>query len=220
MVSKMKSLARKFLTEEEQKKITETVQRMEKKTSGEIVPMVASCSHDYPVSKAIGACFLTVPLSLLFTSFTGSYLWLGPQNMWLFLIYASLCFFPTYKLIGSNPALKRLFLLAGQVEEEVGEAAVSAFFKEGLYKTRQENGILLFISVLEKKVWILGDRGINERIPQAEWQDIINELSEGIRDNQQCEAICKAITRVGNVLCQHFPIQEDDQDELHNIIIQ
>lgn len=219
MVKEMKNLSREFLTKEEQQKVTETVQRMEKLTSGEIVPMVVSTSHDYPVAKAIGACLLTLPVSLLLTSFTGSYLWLGPQNMWLFLIYSSLFYFPLYKLVGSNPPFKRLFLLARQVEEEVEEAAVSAFFNEGLYRTRQENGILIFISVLEKKVWVLGDRGINERVPQNEWQDIINELSEGIRDDQQCEAICRAITRVGNVLRHHFPIQEDDHDELHNIII-
>lgn len=215
----MKKLSEKFLTEEEQIRITETVQRMEKLTSGEIVPMVVSTSHDYPVAKAIGACLLTLPLALLLTSLTGSYLWLGPQNMWLFLLYSSILYFPLYKLVGSNPPVKRLFLLAGQVEEEVEEAAVSAFFNEGLYRTRQENGILIFISVLEKKVWVLGDRGINERVGQDEWQDIINELSEGIRDDQQCEAICRAITRVGNVLRHHFPIQEDDHDELHNIII-
>ncbi|WP_163337639.1 TPM domain-containing protein [Desulfopila sp. IMCC35008] len=215
----MKNLAKKFLTEEEQQKITETVQRMEKLTSGEIVPMVVSTSHDYPVAKAIGAGLLTLPLALLLTSITGSYLWLGPQNMWLFLAYASIFYFPLYKLVGSNPPIMRLFLLARQVEEEVEEAAVSAFYNEGLYRTRQENGILVFISVLEKKVWVLGDRGINERVGPNEWQDIIKELSEGIRDDQQCEAICRSITRIGNVLRHHFPIQEDDHDELHNIII-
>ena len=45
-------------------------------------------------------------------------------------------------------------------DEEVQEAVLTAFFKEELYRTRDETGILIFISVFEHKVWVLADRGI------------------------------------------------------------
>lgn len=215
----MKNLSKKFLNEQEQHRVTETVQRLEKLTSGEIVPMVVTQSHNYPMAKTIGATLVTLPLSLLLTSFTGAFLWLGSQNMWLFLAWFTLLFFPFYRLIATIPALKRLFLLSAQVEDEVEEAAVRAFYDEGLYKTREENGVLVYVSVLEKKVWVLGDRGVNKRIAPQEWQDISNELAQGIKDGQQCEALCRAVTRIGNVLHQYFPIREDDHDELNNIII-
>lgn len=215
----MQTLAERFLTVEEQKRVTKTVQRMEKQTSGEIVPMVVSESHSYPMAAAAGGTLLSLPLALLLTSFTGSYLWLGSQNMWLLLVFFSLLYFPLRLLVASIPWLKRIFLLSGQVDEEVQEAATTAFFAEGLFRTRDENGILLFVSVLEKKVWILGDRGINEKIHPSEWQDIIAELTEGIQKGQHCQALCTAVTHVGNVLREHFPIREGDHDELHNIII-
>lgn len=215
----MTTLAEKFLTESEQRKITRTVQSAEKLTSGEIVPMVVSASHNYPMASATGGAILTLPLALLLTSLAGSYLWLGPQNMWLFLIFFSLLYFPLKRIVSKNLFLKRFFLLASQVEEEVEEAAITSFFAEGLYKTRQENGILIFVSVLERKAWILGDKGINAKVDPTEWQDIIDEVTEGIKTGQHCAALCQAVSRVGNVLRHHFPIEDDDHDELHNIII-
>lgn len=215
----MKDLSIQFLTQEDQQRVTEAVQRAEKQTSGEIVPMVVSASHNYPMASAIGSVFISLPLSLLLTSVTGSLLWLGPQNMWILLIYWTLLFFPMYYLVDNTPFLKRLFLLKSQVAEEVEEGAVTSFYSERLYQTRDENGILIFVSVLEKKVWILGGRGIYEKIDPDQWPDIIDELSAGIRENNQCDALCRAVDRVGTVLVEHFPIREDDKDELHNIII-
>lgn len=181
--------------------------------------MVVSASHTYPMASAIGGAFFAIPLALLLTAFTGEHLWLGSQNMWLFLIYLTFLFYPFHYLVDRSTFLKRLFLLRNQVEEEVQEAAITSFYGEGLYRTRDENGILLFVSILEKKVWILGDRGINEKVREHEWQEIIEALSAGIRSHRQCEALCQAVDRVGKVLHHHFPIREDDRDELHNIII-
>jgi len=94
-----------------------------------------------------------------------------------------------------------------------------SFFTEKLYKTKAENGILLYISVLEQRVWVLGDRGINEKIDRQRWQDIVSLVTDGVKNKQQCEAICAAITRIGEILEQQFPIEPDDKNELHNLII-
>ncbi len=216
---KMKKLTQQFLTAKEQQKVTEAVHHAEEMTSGEIVPMIVSASHGYPVSAGIGGIFLTLPLSLFLTHLTGSYLWLGPQNMWLFLIFSSLLYFPLFKLVDSSIRLKRLFLLNNQVMEEVEEAAITSFFQEGLYKTESENGILIFVSVLEKRVWILADRGIDTMIDQQQWQQIADKLSRGIKAGNQCAALCDAVSEVGEILSEHFPIGENDRNELHNLII-
>jgi putative membrane protein len=115
--------------------------------------------------------------------------------------------------------LKRLFLSRRQVEAEVEEAAITSFFTERLYKTKDENGILLFISVLERKAWILADGGINARIDPGQWQSIIDLITRGIKDKNQCEALCEAIVQIGELLKSHFPIQENDINELHNLIV-
>jgi putative membrane protein len=215
----MQSLAAKFLTYSEQQTITEAVQKAEKQTSGEIVPMIVSASHDYPLAAATGATLISLPLALLLTSFFGSALWLGSQNMYLFLAFFALLYLPIRAVVNRIPAIKRIFLSNRQVDEEVEEAAITSFYGEKLYRTRHENGILLFVSVLERRVWILGDAGINEKIYPDQWQEIVEKLTKGIRDGHQCEALCQSVTCVGDILKKHFPIQEDDSNELHNIII-
>jgi putative membrane protein len=171
------------------------------------------------MAAARGGVLLALPVALAATTLLGSHLWLGDQNMYLFAAFFTLFYLPFRLLVNRLPRLKQLFLSGREVEEEVEEAAITAFYGEGLYRTRQENGILLFVSVLERKVWILGDRGINDRIDPGQWDAIVDELSNGIKNGHQGEALCRAVGRVGEMLRTHFPYQRNDTDELHNLII-
>lgn len=215
----METLAQRFLTEAERRRISEATRQAESLTSGEIVPMVVSASHDYPLAAIVGAVVVALPPALILTPFITAPLWLGHHEMWIFLALFCLFALPAQALVKRTPALKRWFLSADQVDEEVREAAVTAFFEEKLYRTRQENGILIFISVLEHRVWVLADSGINRRIGQDQWQEIVDHITAGIKRKRQGEAIGEAIGRVGAILQEHFPITADDPNELHDLII-
>jgi putative membrane protein len=215
----MRRLAESFLTALEQQRVNEAVQHAERQTSGEIVPMVVSASHHYPLAAASGGVFLALPLALMLTSLLGSTLWLGSQNMWLFLLFSTILYLPARAFVAHSVVLKRFFLRADQIEEEVEEAAITSFYREKLYRTKEQNGILIFISVLERQVYILGDRGIDAKINDNGWQDIVSGLTAGIRRGKQGEALLAAVNQVGEILKQHFPIQEGDRNELHNLII-
>ena len=80
-----------------------------------------------------------------------------------------------------------------------------AFYEKGLYRTINETGVLIFISLLEHKIWILGDRGINEKIRSESWQDLAATLATGIRQGNACESLCEVISSCGNELARHFP---------------
>ena len=215
----MKTLAELFLTQKEQQTITAAVQVAEKQTAGEIVPMVVSKSGDYPLAAVVCSTSFAIPLSLLLTVIVGKSLWLGPQNMWLFIGIFALLFIPIYYLVKRTDRLKYYFLNPDHVEEEVSKSALAAFYSQSLYKTSGDNGILLYISVLEKKVWIFADAGINNKIEQATWDNVIEELTKGIKLGDQCPAICTAVTSMGEILQEHFPYDKEDKDELHNLII-
>lgn len=215
----MTTMAQKFLTGDEQKKITETVHEMELKTSGEIVVMIVSRSHSYPTAAITGTVLFALPLALIANMILGPAIWIGSQNIWFFLALFSIFYITIHPFANRSDSLKRFFLDPLQVEEEVSEGAITSFFTEQLYKTEDENGILLYISVMEKKVWILGDCRINEKIDQSTWDTIISDLTHGIKENNKCDAICKAVREIGEILSRHFPIRENDKDELHNIII-
>lgn len=215
----MHRLSEKFLTRPEQGKITATVQEAERRTSGEIVPMVVSASHDYPAATIAATLSFALPSGLFISGIISKNLWMGTSNTWIFITLTAIIYLILYPLISRTKILKALFLNPNTVETEVRNSALAAFYSEKLYKTKNENGILIYISVLEKKVWFLADANINSKIKQQEWDSIVDELTKGIKCGEQAAAICKAITQTGEILQHHFPLEENDKNELHNLII-
>jgi putative membrane protein len=216
----MTSLAQQFLSDQDREKIIETVREVEKETAGEIVPMVVSRSGSYPMADVIGAMVFALPVSLILSYFIGGWLWIGNQNMWLFSGILTICFFAFHQACKHLPWLKRMFISQKEIEEEVQEAATISFFREGLYQTRDRTGILIFISVFERRVWILGDQGINSKVSNDEWDKIIRMITDGIKQKNQADAICQAVKETGQLLKTHFPIRAGDQNELKNLIVE
>ncbi len=218
-MQKTKTPAERFLTNAEQQQVTEVVQAAERITSGEIVPMVVSRSHDYPMAAVTCAVSLVLPSALLLTNIIGGRFWIGAQNMWLFLGLFAALYILVYRLALRSDKLKKHFLNPRHVEQEVKKSALAAFYSEQLHKTKDANGILLYVSVMEQKVWLLADSNINAQIDQQEWETTITDLTSGIKAGKPAEAICEAVRRIGEILRTHFPYQKDDVDELHNLII-
>jgi putative membrane protein len=215
----MPDLAKRLLSEAEKQKIIAAVQSAEKRTSGEIVPMIVSSSYHYPMAAVRGAALVAFPLALGLTPLAGGYLWLGSQNMWIFVALLVLLFGCLHQLVAHSPGLKRLFISRAEIEEEVREAALVNFFSEGLHRTRDATGVLIFISLLEHKVWVLADQGINARVAADQWQTIVAGIVEGIKAGRAAEAICEGVAQVGEVLARHFPRKAEDSDELQNLIV-
>jgi putative membrane protein len=218
--TKMKNLVKNFLSDIDQKKIIDSVKEVEQYTSGEIVPMVVSSSYHYPMSDVIGGLVLALPFSLILTNFIGGWLWIGTQNMWLFLGMMTVLFIFFHWVVKHILWLKRLFISKREIDEEVEEAALIRFFNEGLYKTRDNTGVLIFISLFEHRVWVLADKGINEKASKGQWDKIVDIILHGIKRKTQADAICHAIKEVGEILKDHFPVRSDDRDELKNLIIE
>ena len=215
----MQQPAQRFLTKTEQHLVTEAVQEAEKRTSGEIVPMIVSSSYDYPTAKLITALLFSLPFALLLPHLLDDYIWIEPTNVYLFLCLLLPLFFISSYIVAIFPSLARVFISQEEMDIEVEEEAMKSFFTEKLYATRDANGILLFISIFEKKVWILADRNIQDKIPQQSWDALVSELTAKISSKDRCAALCSTITQMGDLLEQHFPWKRDDTDELHNLII-
>ena len=215
----MHALARTFFSGQEQQKITGTVQRVERLTSGEIVPMVASASSSYADIVLIAALVLALPFALLIAFAFSAFFWWQGEVLWLFLLSFSGCFCLARMLVLHWPALIRLFLAGPRTEREVEQAAFTQFFAQGLHATRAATGVLIYLSVLERKVWILGDRGINRVVKPESWQQLVDQLTTGIKAGRQAEALCQVIEAVGSLLQEHVPPQTDDRNELANLLI-
>lgn len=215
----MNDLATDFLTQEEQDRVTQAVQQAELQTSGEIVPMIVSFSYEYPRAVFLATVLYSLIVTYALAHLLSTYLWIDFFNIhYFFLLFIPLSIM-FFWIVSKYRSLARMFIPAEQMAAEVEEEATKSFFTERLYETKEDNGILLFISVFEKKAWILADSGINERIDQAVWQEIVDTLTAEIRKNNRGDGICMAIERIGAILKDHFPYKRNDTDELHNLII-
>jgi putative membrane protein len=219
----MKNLATKFLTEEEKKEIESCVKEVEKNTSGEIVPMVVSASYHYPMSNMIGALIFSLLISIGVTLvFSIRKSWGGATalDLWLFPAVFAVSFLLFHELVKRIPWLKRIFITKAEIDEEVEEAALTSFYRNGLNNTRDRTGILIFISVFERRTFVLADEGINAKVDTGVWQEIVDTVVQSIRQRRQAEGICQAVRRCGDLIRKAFPIKADDTDELDNLIVE
>jgi putative membrane protein len=216
----MKNPVTTFLQQEDLEQIEACVSEAERTTRGEIVVMVAPASHDYPVAGLLGAAALSIPAAVVLARMAGRLAWIGPHDLWLFLGICFPLFFLCREIVMRLPWLKRLFISEKEMDFEVKEAATIHFFAKGLYRTREETGILIYLSVFEGKVWVLGDRGVDTVVPSGFWQEVVDQIVAGIKQGQPAAAICAAVGRIRGVLVEKFPAGPDDMNELPNLIIE
>jgi putative membrane protein len=76
---------------------------------------------------------------------------------------------------------------------------------DGLHRTQGRTGILLFVSLLEHRVQVLADQGINDRVPSGTWDEVVQGIVAGIRADRPAEALCRAIEQCGELLTHHCP---------------
>jgi putative membrane protein len=215
----MKNLVKHFLSDDQRARVNAAVEEAEKLTAGEIVVMIISACYQYPMANVIGATAFALPLALIFTSVIGGWLWMGSQNMFLFIGLFTVFFIFFHELIKRALWLKRYFISPKEIDAEVKEAAVTHFFKHGLYRTRDKTGVLVLISVFERRVWVLADQGINAKVPEGQWDEIVKMITGGIKQRRPADAICAGVEKIGALLKTHFPIKPDDIDELKNVIV-
>jgi uncharacterized membrane protein len=103
-------------------------------------------------------------------------------------------------------------------KEDVLDHSAFIFGKLEMHKTEQRNGVLFYIAAQDHKFAILGDAGINQKVPDHFWEDIRDVLSSGFREGNHSEALAKGIRMAGIKLQEHFPYQSDDKNELSDDI--
>jgi putative membrane protein len=219
----MKSLASRFLTAAGRERVTRCVQEVEKTTSCEIVPFVRSASYHYPAATLLGALLLSVLIAAAATAADAVFKPWGSLNLfdlWVFPAVFAVCFLVVYPLLRGLPVLKRLFISRADMAEEVGEAALTAFYRHRLAETRDRTGILLFVSVYERRAVVLADKGINAKVAPETWQQVVELVLRGIREGRRAEGLCEAVTRCGQLIASQFPIRAGDKDELRNLIVE
>ncbi|MDC0644164.1 TPM domain-containing protein [Crocinitomicaceae bacterium] len=96
--------------------------------------------------------------------------------------------------------------------------AIKVFEKLKMHETELRNGVLIYVAIKDKKLAILGDKGINEAVSDDFWDAIKNDLVFHFKEGKYTEGLVEGIHASGEQLKAHFPYQSDDTNELSNDI--
>ncbi len=202
------------ITDKDKELINELITEAELKSDSEIVPMIVSRSDNYPAAhfrSAIIVSFLFSlglyfsPLSIINPIY---FLWIQIPGLILGYYMANM------------PSITRLLITKQEIEYEVTQRAIEAFFEHNLHTTEQHNGVLIFISILEKKIKIITDVGVKKKVDQKIWDEIIFDFTEKVKEGQFVEALKNTIAATSDIMENYFPSNgKEKKNELKNDII-
>ena len=204
--------AETFFTDQEKERIRQAVVAAESKTAGEIIPMIVTSAARYTEIELIGL------VAGLFAGMLVEWFWSDPWGSPYFQLWPVIGALMGF-LISRLPAVKRTLASKERIGEAVHTLVLASFTDQGLHHTRAHTGILILIALLEHRVEVLADRGINEKVSLGTWDEIVHSITAGIKSGHACDAYSKAIERCGDILAAHFPRQANDRDELPNRLV-
>lgn len=211
----------KLLDDAGKNRVETAIAAAETKTSGELVVCLATRSGNYDRGEDLfGVLLALVAVAaawILFQDVTtdgwGTSIVVGLVP--LLLVFA-VVFSLGAGLATLIPPLGTFFTTRAQMQDAVEDRARIAFHEFGVRGTRAATGILVYVSLLERMVWVLGDDQINESIEQSQWDAIRDAVVDGLRRNAPDDGLVKAVELAGELLAKQLPGSHDDIDELSN----
>lgn len=207
-----------FFSPDDLKRIEKSVRKAESGISGEIVPVFVERSGAYGKANfraGVLSASLAILVWLLLYEFNpawGGHWFYTPEALALLV---GVAFFAVYFAALYVQGFRRLFITKAELAQTVDQAARLAFLKEEVFHTRQRTGILIFISMFEHRVEVLGDTGIAAKVSVDEWNHIVQTIVKGLKNNRRAEGICEAIAEAQHLLLKNgFVIEADDTNEL------
>ena len=92
--------------------------------------------------------------------------------------------------------------------------AKAVFTRLNMHQTQARNGVLFYVAIADRAFAILGDKGIDEVVPDDFWESIRDSMRERFKQGKFTEALVNGIREAGKALKQYFPHRDDDVNEL------
>lgn len=220
------------LSEADHALVTAAIQKAEQESRGEIVTVVAARSdayHDVGLHYAVLA-MLAVPgaIALLPQAWVDCLTrwWLGwnaaftrGELMLLLFALLTLAFLIVRFALAYMPL--RLALTPGRTKtRRVRRRAIEIFRTGAEQKTLGRTGILLYLSLGERRAEIVADRAIHDRVDEAVWGEAMAALIDAVRDGRPGEGMALAVAKIGAILARILPPQADNPNELPDRVVE
>jgi putative membrane protein len=206
------------LSHEEHERITQAIRAAEEKTSGEIVCVLARTSdgYFYPAAfmLAVGMLLASLAAALML-----DWYWISIRPWQLVAVQAA-ALAAALGLIVVLPGLRINFVPRRLRHLRAHRNAVSQFLSSDIHLTESRTGVLVFVSLAEHYAEVIADAGIDARVPQERWNEIVARLVEHMAAGRVAEGFEGAIAASGELLAQEFPRRPGDVNELADRLVE
>jgi putative membrane protein len=191
----------------------EAVRAAERRTIGEVVPVVVERSDAHPQAALAAALVFAFAVPMLGL---GLLPWGEPHWIVLAQLVGAAGGWLLARLL---PGFARLFVGEARATHVANEQALQEFTNLGLHRTAAESGVLIFVSLFERRVVVLGDRGIDTKVGAEHWKKVDEAVLAGIRSGSLRRGLVDGITEAGAVLALHFPSPGGGRNELPDRVV-
>ena len=206
------------VTEQEHALIAQAIRTAEESTSGEIYCVVARRSDGYFFSSAL---VVTVAMLLLSLGVAiAMEAWWLTMRLPVFVAAQLLAFALALVSLYAFPGLRIRLAPRRWLYVRAHDNALKQFLARNVHLTNERTGILIFVSLAERYAEIVADAGISAKVPQEMWDSIVAGLIEDAERGRLADGFIGAIGAVGALLAEHFPVRQDDVNELDDHLVE
>ncbi|WP_020607161.1 TPM domain-containing protein [Spirosoma spitsbergense] len=94
------------------------------------------------------------------------------------------------------------------------QRAIDVFAHLGMHQTKDQNGVLFYLAHADRKFAVVGDKGIDAKVPADFWESTKNLLRSHFAKGAYADGLSRGIEQAGQQLKQYFPYASDDTNEL------
>ncbi len=206
------------LNKAERQQVSDAIRRVEAKTRGEIVTVIARASGNYYYYPTLWAAVLAIlsPVALIaLPALTPAW-----ALSMLGFVELQLLVFTLLAIVLRWTPIKRRLVPRDQQRLYCARRAREQFLAQGLHRTQDRAGVLLYVSLDEHHVELLADTGIHARVAEGTWDRIVRDFTIRVKDDRVCEGFVEAIDAVGTELKRHFPADGANPNELPDRLIE
>ncbi|MEM6673509.1 MAG: hypothetical protein AAF726_11750 [Planctomycetota bacterium] len=201
------------LSDEDRAIVEREVAEVEARTTGEIVLVVVERSDRHPAAHLWSALVLLAAGSLLLA---GDLPWDRPSLVLVIqFAFAAVGFILSHLLAD----YQRTFTSEARATEMSEEQALQEFQRLELARTQGRTGVLIFVSLFERRVVVLADEGINARVDDNAWLAVDDAVLADVRRGQLREGLIAGARVAGDLLVEHFPADGSEGGELSNEVV-
>jgi putative membrane protein len=223
---------RMSMSEADHRLVTDAVAQAELTTDGEIVTIVSRRSdayHDVGLHWAILSAFIViaaaaaVPRSFehFFILLLGGWMHELPLQLFLTLLLgSSIAAFLAVRYLLAIPRLRMIATPGATRRRRVHRRAVALFRTAAEARTMGRTGVLIYLSLDERRAEIVADRAIVGRVDPTEWGDAMAEMLVEVKAGRIGAGMAQAVTHVGDVLARHLPPTGTNPNELPDRLIE